>query len=185
MQLDSVFTAAIETLGKLPRASVDCAIAEPDLEQLQTEAVVTGISAVWRALHGVLRPAGTAWLIASDRCDSGSLTGLPWRVAFAVQREGWLLRNAVVAERRSVGLVFLCVRQPRYFFELEPLRESGVRPGDVVLPGSRGLVERCVLAGCPAGGDVLNLFGAHDIDGAVRRLGRRVVSRPSSSEVAA
>ncbi|MFC5814149.1 DNA-methyltransferase [Nonomuraea harbinensis] len=63
--------------------------------------------------------------------------GMPWRVAFALQQDGWILRNAIVwhkpnAMPQSVRdrlsnryeLIFLLVKQRTYWFDLEPIRQT-------------------------------------------------------------
>ncbi|MEV4170118.1 site-specific DNA-methyltransferase [Nonomuraea sp. NPDC049709] len=72
-----------------------------------------------------------------------NLLGMPWRVAFALQEDGWILRNAIVwhkpnAMPQSVldrvstryELIFLLVKQRRYWFDLDAIRETytGDRP---------------------------------------------------------
>lgn len=65
-----------------------------------------------------------------------NLLGLPWRVAFALQQDGWILRNAIVwskpnAMPQSVldrlstryELIFLLVKQRFYWFDLDAIRE--------------------------------------------------------------
>lgn len=65
-----------------------------------------------------------------------SLLGMPWRVAFALQDAGWILRNAIawhkpnrmpasVTDRLSNAheLVFLFTRSRRYWFDLDAIRE--------------------------------------------------------------
>ncbi|GFG74468.1 DNA-methyltransferase [Mycobacterium botniense] len=65
-----------------------------------------------------------------------NLLGIPWRVAFALQDDGWILRNAViwhkpnampesVTDRLSGRYehVFLFAKQPSYWFDLDPIRE--------------------------------------------------------------
>jgi site-specific DNA-methyltransferase (cytosine-N4-specific) len=64
-----------------------------------------------------------------------SLIGIPWRVAFALQDDGWIIRNAIVwakpnANPESVDdrlsarheLLFLLVRSRRYWFDLDPIK---------------------------------------------------------------
>lgn len=112
-----------------------------------------------------------------------SLIGIPWRVALALQQDGWTLRSAVAWVRssalpeptardrpwRTYEHVFLFSRRPRYFFDrsgldgeedvwmIEPERNSGSR-GSHYAPYPRALVRRCVRAGCPEGGVVLDPF---------------------------
>ncbi|MFI7449601.1 DNA-methyltransferase [Nonomuraea sp. NPDC049714] len=72
-----------------------------------------------------------------------NLLGMPWRVAFALQEDGWILRNAIIwhkpnAMPQSVRdrlsnryeLIFLLVKQRTYWFDLDPIREpyTGDRP---------------------------------------------------------
>lgn len=67
------------------------------------------------------------------------LVGIPWRVAFALQAEGWYLRDAVVwhkpapmpgAQRdrctSSYELVFQLTKQEKYYFDLEAIKEPAV-----------------------------------------------------------
>jgi len=64
------------------------------------------------------------------------LLGIPWRVAIALQEDGWLLRNAViwnklnhmpssVKDRFACGyeFVFLFVKNQKYYFDLDAVRE--------------------------------------------------------------
>lgn len=66
-----------------------------------------------------------------------NLLGMPWRVAFALQRDGWILRNAIVwhkpnampqsvTDRLSTRheMIFLLVKQRHYWFDLDPIREQ-------------------------------------------------------------
>jgi DNA modification methylase len=70
-----------------------------------------------------------------------NLLGIPWRVAFALQDDGWILRNAIVwnkpnampesvTDRLSTRyeMVFMLTRSPRYWFDLDPIREQLIRP---------------------------------------------------------
>lgn len=65
-----------------------------------------------------------------------NLLGIPWRVAFALQDDGWILRNAIiwhkpnampesVTDRLSTRyeMLFLFSKSKRYWFDLDPIRE--------------------------------------------------------------
>ena len=72
-----------------------------------------------------------------------NLLGIPWRTAFALQDDGWILRNAIVwakpnampesvTDRLSTKheLIFLFSRSRKYWFDLDPIREATVsEPG--------------------------------------------------------
>lgn len=80
----------------------------------------------------------------ADWAKPKDLLGIPWRVAFALQDDGWTLRNAniwhksnampeSVADRLSsrYETVFLFSKRARYWFDLDPIREphvTGDRP---------------------------------------------------------
>lgn len=130
-----------------------------------------------------------------------SLIGIPWRVALALQQDGWTLRSAVAWVRssalpeptardrpwRTYEHVFLFSRRPRYFFDrgaldgeedvwlIEPERNSDSR-GSHYAPYPRALVQRCVRAGCPDGGVVLDPFlGGGTTMSAALEIGRSAV----------
>jgi hypothetical protein len=77
-----------------------------------------------------------------DVCPAKNLLGIPWRVAFALQDDGWTLRNAViwakpnampesVTDRLSTRYehVFLLSKSRRYWFDLDAIREP-LSPND-------------------------------------------------------
>jgi len=66
-----------------------------------------------------------------------SIMGIPWRVAFALQEDGWLLRQDIVWKKTSVTpesaedrftkeheYIFLLTKNSKYFFDGERLREK-------------------------------------------------------------
>jgi DNA modification methylase len=81
-----------------------------------------------------------------------SLLGLPWRVAFALQDDGWILRNAIVWHKPNAmpesvrdrlncryELLFLLVKQAAYWFDLDPIRipATSTRRAPTRPPGRR------------------------------------------------
>src|SRR4029450_12738956 len=65
------------------------------------------------------------------------LVGMPWRLAFALQADGWYLRADIIWSKpkpmpesvtrrptKAHEYVFLLTRSPRYFFDQEAVRES-------------------------------------------------------------
>lgn len=70
-----------------------------------------------------------------------NLMGMPWRVAFALQDDGWILRNAIVWEKTNAQPssapdrftnryehVFLFSKGPSYAFNLDAVRVPNRRP---------------------------------------------------------
>ena len=81
----------------------------------------------------------------SDRRDQGfqpkTLLGQPWRVAFALQDDGWILRSAIVWHKpnpmpesvrdrptNAYEMVFLLSKQGRYFYDAEAIRVPAAKP---------------------------------------------------------
>ncbi len=80
----------------------------------------------WRS-NGVLKPK--------------DLIGIPWRVAFALQADGWYLRSDIIWAKpnpmpesvtdrptRAHEYVFLLAKAKRYFYDADAIREPHVRP---------------------------------------------------------
>jgi DNA modification methylase len=124
-------------------------------------AYVATMRDVFREARRVLADDGTCWLNLGDSYSASgggatgmhaylgehitthrasgvgakNMLGLPWRVAFALQEDGWILRNAVIWHKPNAmpesvrdrlacrhELVFLLVKQPGYWFDLDPIR---------------------------------------------------------------
>jgi DNA modification methylase len=91
---------------------------------------------VWRVLHD----SGTVWLNLGDSYGEGSqLLGIPWRVALALQADGWVLRQDVIWHKpspmpesvrnrctKSHEYVFLLAKRPGYFCDMEAVKERSV-----------------------------------------------------------
>src|SRR5215469_10797656 len=90
-------------------------------------------SGVATGLHAYLGPRITTHRVAEMHAKN--LLGLPWRVAFALQADGWILRNAIVWHKPNAmpesvrdrlscrhELLFLLAKQPSYWFDLDPIR---------------------------------------------------------------
>ena len=71
----------------------------------------------------------------------GNLVGIPWRVAFALQRDGWILRQDIIWHKPSPmpesvtnrctkahEYVFLLAQTDRYFYDAEAIKEKASQP---------------------------------------------------------
>ena len=80
-----------------------------------------------------------------------NLLGIPWRVAFALQDDGWILRNAIVWHKPNAmpesvrdrlssryEQVFMFNKSQSYWFDLDPIREP--MSGKIHSPGNRAEV---------------------------------------------
>ncbi len=160
-----------------------------------------------------------AFIVRDHGMKRKDLVGIPWRVAFALQADGWWLRSDCIWSKpnpmpesvtdrptKAHEYVFMLSKSERYYFDAGSVREQafygnhhrnvttqqasnvpnasphrGLRecPGPeagrnirtvwqiatepckeahfAVMP--RALARRCILAGCPVGGTVLDPFG--------------------------
>jgi DNA modification methylase len=182
---------------------------------------------------------------SSDRTAWGlkpkDLVGIPWRVAFALQADGWYLRQDIIWAKpnpmpesvqdrctKAHEYVFLLSKSPRYHYDADAIAEPAIfapgataeverEPGyyagkhstknnsgrnDVLFKAIREtrnarsvwniatqpfseahfatfppeLAERCIKAGCPEGGTVLDPFGGAGTTGLVAdRLQRNAI----------
>lgn len=131
------------------------------------------------------------------------LMGIPWRVAFALQANGWYLRSAItwckgnpmpesVRDRptKATEMVFLLAKSERYFYNSDAVRAkgSGHNMRDWWVINSRSftgahfatmpeaLVEPCILAGSRLGDLILDPFsGSGTVLAVAERTGRRSV----------
>ena len=174
------------------------------------------------------------------------LVGIPWRVAFALQDDGWWLRRdhiwakpnpmpESVRDRCTTAheYLFLLTKSARYYYDGAAIKEPAVCVGDTrhlrtdrtkefarpdngrrvrtgkpqapsrnkrsvwtvataPFPGAHfatfppALIEPCILAGCPAGGTVLDPFlGAGTTALVADRLGRHCIGLELSPAYAA
>ena len=163
------------------------------------------------------------------------LIGIPWRVAFALQADGWYLRQDIIWAKpnpmpesvtdrctKSHEYIFLLSKSARYCYDAAAIAEQSTQGDDTVRDRSDSkinngtglaphgdlkrndyptrnkrsvwtvatqpykgahfatfppdLIKPCILAGCPAGGTVLDCFGGSGTTGAVAEsLGRNSV----------
>lgn len=131
-----------------------------------------------------------------------SLMGLPWRVAFALQEDGWLLRSRIIWIKKApmpesvknrpsnaTEDIFLFVKTPRYYYDNQAVREkTGANLRNYWLLGPdaenrnhpaifpRELARRCMLLGSRPDDLVLDPFSGSGTTGVVAaELGRRAI----------
>ncbi|MEM3120644.1 MAG: DNA methyltransferase [Nitrososphaerota archaeon] len=75
---------------------------------------------------------------ANSGLPSGNLCGVPWRVAMALQADGWVLRQDIIWSKpspmpesvknrctRSHEYIFLLTKKSRYYYDAEAIKEEG------------------------------------------------------------
>lgn len=226
---------------------------------------IESLLGVLREVHRVLSDDGTLWLNLGDSYATGAgrsrnpsgiipscapnrvpiaglkpkdMVGIPWRVAFALQAEGWWLRSEIVWHKpnpmpesvidrptKSHEKVFLLSKSESYFYDALAIAEPLTQPRSATAADAaraftrrrtmaprnpqpdahltrptpetrnardvwtvpsepyrgahyacfpRALASRCILAGCPLGGVVLDpFFGSGTTGQVAETLGRR------------
>lgn len=120
------------------------------------------------------------------------LLGLPWRVAFGLQQDGWILRSHITWVKKApmpesvrnrpsnaTESIFLFAKSPNYFYDNDGFRErSGANLRNYWIlgpdPSSKGhpaaypreLARRCILLGSKKGDTVLDPFSGSGTTGA-------------------
>lgn len=94
---------------------------------------------VFREVKRCLRNDGVLWLNCGDKMVDKQLLGLPWKLAFALQGDGWILRSEVVWHKinclpesvqdrpvRAHEQIFLFSKQAHYFYDIDATREPTI-----------------------------------------------------------
>lgn len=157
------------------------------LEATPEEYVATLVT-VFREVRRVLRDDGTVWLNLGDsyaanrsyqvrdnkHVDVGNtmassvppglkpkdLIGIPWRVAFALQADGWWLRSDIIWAKpnpmpesvtdrptKAHEYIFLLSKSERYYYDAEAVKEPATSPLNSRLPAPRGSEPYAVASG--------------------------------------
>ena len=79
------------------------------------------------------------------------LIGIPWRVALALQADGWYLRQDIIWSKpnpmpesvtdrctKAHEYIFLLSKSPKYFYDAEAIKEKSLHPGVVSVQTGKG-----------------------------------------------
>jgi len=109
--------------------------AEIGREETLSEYVATLVD-VFGMVREILADDGLLWLNLGDSFGAGKqLLGVPWKVAFALQDAGWILRSDIVWAKpscmpesvqdrctRSHEFIFMLAKQEKYFYDAAAIR---------------------------------------------------------------
>lgn len=139
----------IASMRELPDQSVHTCVTSPPYFRLRDyemdgqigledtpDAYVARLVEAFREVRRVLRDDGTLWLNLGDTISGKQLLGVPWRVAFALQADGWFLRQDIIWSKpnpmpesvtdrctKAHEYIFLLSKSARYFFDAEAISE--------------------------------------------------------------
>ena len=100
---------------------------------------VTKLASLFTELKRVLKDDGTVWLNLGDTYRDNQLLGIPWRVALALQDDGWFLRSEIIWHKPNAmpssvknrpttahETLFLFAKSPQYYYDADAIREPHV-----------------------------------------------------------
>jgi DNA modification methylase len=83
-----------------------------------------------------------------------NLVGIPWRVAFALQADGWYLRSDIIWHKpnpmpesvtdrptKAHEYIFLLTKSERYFYDADAIREKAIEGEDLGLLRGRSFID--------------------------------------------
>ncbi len=146
-----------ESLRSLPDQSVHCVVTSPPYfglrdygvdgqigQETTPEDFVAAMVEVFREVRRVLRDDGTFWLNLGDSFASSvkgsglggkNLIGIPWRVALALQADGWILRQDIIWHKpnpmpesvrdrctKAHEYIFMLTKSSRYFYDNDAVK---------------------------------------------------------------
>ena len=150
-----------DKLQEIDIESVQCVVTSPPYWGLRNyqmddqigledtpEAFIDNMVKVFSEIKRVLKNDGTVWLNLGDSYNSQkpkNLVGIPWRVALALQADGWYLRQDIIWHKpnpmpesvqdrctKSHEYIFLLSKSANYFYDADAIREPIVSgPSDI------------------------------------------------------
>ena len=142
-----------EHMRSIPEGSVQTCVTSPPYFGLRDygvagqlglepspDAFVAAMVEVFREVRRVLADDGTLWLNLGDSYGATKqLIGIPWRVALALQADGWYLRQDIIWHKpnpmpesvrdrctKAHEYIFMLSKSPKYFFNSDAIKEPSI-----------------------------------------------------------
>ena len=146
-----------EILDEIPNESIDCVVTSPPYWQMRAYHVedeysdlligtekepseyVEKLTLIFHKIKRVLKNDGSVWLNLGDKYRNKNLMGMPWRVALAMQDDGWILRNDVIWNQRKgtqsardrlrdmYEHIFHFVKNKKYYYDDDSIRIKPIK----------------------------------------------------------
>lgn len=106
----------------------------------QLDDYIASLVSVFNRAKRALKPDGTLWINIGDSYGKGKqLLGVPWKLAFALQASGWILRQDIIWSKpnpmpesvkdrctRAHEYIFLFSKSEKYYFDYNAIKEPAV-----------------------------------------------------------
>jgi len=119
--------------------------------------------------------------MSAPDCKPKDLIGIPWRVAFALQADGWYLRQDIIWHKpnpmpesvtdrctKAHEYIFLLSKSAKYYFDYEAIKEPGVVPA-----GTRRTIGKEKICGINRAGAVGRKSSGNEAQGFMLVSGKR------------
>jgi len=147
---------SLKILKTLPEQSVNSVVTSPPYYGLRdygseeqfgientVEEYTQNLVELFREVRRVLKDDGTVWVNLGDsysrKNGDKNLIGIPWKVAFALQDDGWILRQDIIWHKpnpmpesvkdrctKNHEYIFLLTKNPKYYFDYKSIKEEAV-----------------------------------------------------------
>ena len=132
---DSIYKSVCKLCGAVRKDN------QLGLEETYQE-YIESIVNVFKEVKRVLKNDGVVWLNLGDSYSEKQLIGIPWRVAFALQDDGWYLRQDIIWAKpnpmpesvkdrctKAHEYIFLLTKRPHYYYDAESIKEPTINVG--------------------------------------------------------
>ena len=132
---DSIYKSVCKLCGAVRKDN------QLGLEETYQE-YIESIVNVFKEVKRVLKNDGVVWLNLGDSYSEKQLIGIPWRVAFALQDDGWYLRQDIIWAKpnpmpesvkdrctKAHEYIFLLTKRPHYYYNAESIKEPTINVG--------------------------------------------------------
>lgn len=143
---------ALSVIKSLPNKMVDCVITSPPYwnlreydiknkhksiiigDEIKPSDYVRNLVEIFSEIKSKLKDGGSIWLNLGDKYNKKNLMGMPWRVALAMQEDGWILRNDIIWDqikgtqsakdrmRDVYEHIFHFVKNRKYYYDDKSIR---------------------------------------------------------------
>ncbi len=108
-------------------------------QESDLKSYISNLVGVFRELRKKLKTNGLLWLNLGDTYRKRTLLGIPWRVALALQDDGWTLRSDIIwhkpnampssiKDRPTIDheYVFMFAKSQEYYYNADAIREPHI-----------------------------------------------------------
>lgn len=146
---------ALDKLKEVPNKSIQCVVTSPPYWNLRNynnkneigqeknpENYIKALVKIFDQVKRVLKDNGVVWLNLGDTYLKKQLLGIPFKVAFALQDNGWFLRQDIIWAKpnpmpesikdrctKSHEYIFMLSKNANYYYDNDAIKEDSMNIG--------------------------------------------------------